>query len=110
MGIDVGSPALSSGNKAGIRPVGRFPGSGLRVGLALLAFALMLAVGFVYLVSGLIVPIPALYGVWALWVVLAGTQILMRRRLWLVMSMPAIALTVLVAIASLGDLLLGWTA
>jgi hypothetical protein len=82
----------------------------MRRALEVLGFVLMLAVGFVYAAAGLVVPTPALFGLWVLWFAFVAVQISLRRRLWAVLSIPAIALVALIAIASLGRALLGWTA
>lgn len=75
-----------------------------------LGFILMLAVGYPYSVAALIMPGPAVYIMWGLWTGLFLLQIVERKRPWVVLSIPLIALFIFVATATIGDLLGAWTA
>jgi len=73
------------------------------------ALLLMLPVGFQYLVSGLVVPAPDLYGMYALFaLLLAGTAILARRRSWWVLAVPPLAAGLWFLLISIGGQYFGW--
>lgn len=79
--------------------------------LAGLALTLHLAVGYPYLVSGIVAPayaVPILYLLWAVLLVLLLD--ISRTRPLLALLIPPAALALLLAILALGDILLGWTA
>ena len=79
--------------------------------LALLAGTAHLVVGHVYLTSGLVVPLPPLFLLWAFWVVLAVWLVrLAGRGSWWTPAVPVTAAAVLLVTLVLGDALLGWTA
>jgi hypothetical protein len=69
-----------------------------------------LAVGFFYLVAGLVVPWPALLLFWAFWIFLLVMAVRHRDRPGWVLATPVVAAVALLAAVSLGDALLGWTA
>lgn len=76
-----------------------------------LASAAQLVVGWFYLVSGLVVPIPAYLVLLLWWAVL--TALLIRaavQRSWWVAAAPVVAAASLVIVVSVGGWLLGWTA
>ena len=70
-----------------------------------------LAVGYVYLVSGLVAPFWAVLALLAWWCVLAVAGVLLwRRRRYLVLIVPAVALVTWIALLWFGGEVLGWTA
>jgi len=85
--------------------------SGGAVVLGVVGIALYLVVGWVYLVSGLIVPFPWVVGLWALWV--GGLPLLRRafktRPVW-AWTVAAAAAVVWVGVVVAGEALFGWTA
>ncbi len=88
------------------------PQPGSRIGLVLgwLGLALQLLVGFPYLVSGLIVPVPYLSGIWLVWVMFALFALwLFRRRPKFVPLMPLTALAAWYGLLGLGSHFLRWT-
>lgn len=88
------------------RPV---PAGAPRTAAAVVALLLMLPVGFQYLVSGLVVPAPDLYGMYALFaLLLAGTAILARRRSWWVLAVPPLAAGLWFLLISIGGQYFGW--
>ncbi|MGY1705485.1 hypothetical protein ACI79C_13015 [Geodermatophilus sp. SYSU D00697] len=79
--------------------------------LAVLAGAGHLGVGYFYLVSGLVVPVPALLPLWLLWGLLAVWLVrLALRRSWWTPGVPVLAAGVLVLVLVVGDEVLGWQA
>lgn len=79
--------------------------------LGVIGIILYLAVGFIYLTSGLVVPFPWLFLLWLVW--LAGifplVRLFQRRRAWT----PVVALAALGfwwAYLAAGEALFGWTA
>lgn len=85
----------------------RFPA---RTALGWLGIVLQLLVGFPYLVSGLIVPSPYLFGLWLLWFTFMGTALwLVRTRPALVPLVPVAAFTTWFALLALGTHYLHWT-
>lgn len=77
----------------------------------IVALVAMGPVGFFYLLSGLVVPGPWLFGFYALfgaWLVLAVW--LYRRRSWWALAVPPVAFATWMGLLSLGENLLGWTA
>ena len=79
-------------------------------GLTAVGFVLLGLAGFVYLVSGLVVPLPWLIGLWGVWVALAVHAVRRRRQPWTVLATAGVAAVVWVAVVSLGGALLDWTA
>ncbi|MGH2686659.1 MAG: hypothetical protein ACRDJP_14435 [Actinomycetota bacterium] len=74
--------------------------------LVVLGFVLHALVGWWYLVTGLLVPGPYLYILWAAWVVFLSIQIVNRRRPVVVFSTPFVAAAIwLVFVQGLGSLL-----
>lgn len=67
-------------------------------------------VGFVYLVSGLVVPVQWLAGVWAVWIALAAFAVRNRHRPGIVLAIPVVAMVLWVAILSAGGAFLDWSA
>ncbi len=79
--------------------------------LGVIGIILYAMVGFLYVASGLVVPYPAVFGMWGIWMAgwVALARVFDRRRAWT----PVVAVTALgvwVVIVQLGDRLLGWTA
>lgn len=73
--------------------------------------ALYVIVGYFYLFSGLMVPVPWVVGLWIVWVL--GLVAVVRWRhehpLW-VLAAPFVAMAFWVAVLWMGDTFLGWTA
>ena len=70
-----------------------------------------LLVGYIYLVSGLVVPFYALLPLWAWWLFLAVTLVrLAIRASWWVLAVPLAAAVTWVLVVLGGGELLGWTA
>lgn len=89
------------------RPAGAVSPS--RTAAAVVALLLMLPVGFLYLMSGLVVPSPDLFGMYALFgLLLAGAALLARRRSWWVLAVPPLASGLWFLLISLGGEYLGW--
>lgn len=81
----------------------------LRTAAAVVALLLMLPVGFLYLLSGLVVPAPDLFGMYALFAaLLAGTGLLARRRSWLALAVPPASVGLWFLLIRLGGLYWGW--
>ncbi|MDQ4004809.1 MAG: hypothetical protein M3135_00710, partial [Actinomycetota bacterium] len=59
--------------------------------LIVLGFVLHAIAGWWYVVSGLVVPGPHLFVLWAAWIVLLAVQIVNRRRPIVVLSIPLVA-------------------
>jgi hypothetical protein len=80
--------------------------------LAFLAFGIvgLVLLGYVYLVSGLIVPVPYLYVLWGVWGALVVVAIWLRRRPPLVALVPVAGLLLWVIVAFGLGALLDWTA
>ena len=84
-----------------------------RIGLALgmIGMGLYLLLGVLYLGSGLVMPYPWAFGMWAVWV--GGSAILARvfsrLRVW-TPAVPMAGLGLWVIIVLLGEQLFGWTA
>ena len=73
-------------------------------------YVLLLATGFFYLVSGLIVPFPYLFVMWALWIALVGVAILKRSDWRVVAAAPFVSIGLWFGIVWAGERFLGWTA
>lgn len=81
----------------------------LRTAASVVALLLMLPIGFLYLMSGLVVPTPDLYGMYALFaMLLAGAGLLTRRRSWWVLATPPAAAALWFALIWLGGQFWGW--
>ena len=79
--------------------------------LGVIGLVLYLAVGWLYLASGLVVPFPWLVGVWVIWAV--GLLVLFRvfrASPRLTPLVPLAAVAVWVVVVQMGSWLLGWTA
>lgn len=72
-------------------------------------FVLLLATGFFYLVSGLVVPFPYLFVMWALWVALMAFAVIRREDWRVVLALPFVSIALWFAIISAGERYLGWT-
>lgn len=79
-------------------------------GATILGFALLLLVGFLYVVSGLVVPQPWLTGLWVFWVVLALYAVRHRTTPWRVLVAPVVGILVWLVFITVGGALLDWTA
>lgn len=87
------------------------PWSPGRVLLAVLGLALLLPVGLFYLASGLVVPLPWLVVLWAVYLVaVAATVVLVRRHSWWAPAPAVLAAGVWWLTVTLGERLGGWTA
>lgn len=75
----------------------------------LLAAALMVLVGFVYLTSGLVVPAAWLVPLWLLWIGLAWWTLRLRYQR-VALLIPLLGIALWFGYLTLGDRLLGWTA
>ena len=79
--------------------------------LGIVGILLYAMVAWLYFGSGLVMPFPWVYGMWAIWV--AGVWVLVRvvRRspAWTV-AVPVAALVIWVTVVQLGSWLFGWTA
>lgn len=85
------------------------PGSSGRTAVAAVSLLLMLPVGFLYLMSGLVVPAPDLFGMYALFAALfAGAALLARRRSWWVLAVPPLSAGLWFVLISLGGRYWGW--
>ena len=73
-------------------------------------FALLVPVGLLYVASGLVVPLPWLVGVWALGAAVVAFAVWSRRRPWVVLATPVVAVVLWVVIVTVGEALLDWTA
>lgn len=81
----------------------------LHTAASVVALLLMLPVGLQYLLSGLVVPSPDLFGMYALFgILLAAAAVLARRRSWWVVAVPPIAAALWFLLISLGSHYLGW--
>lgn len=76
-----------------------------------LGLAMYLVIGWLYLGSGLVMPYPWVYLMWAVWCggLLPLGRTFRRRTPWTPVVAIA-ALAIWIAVVSLGDWLLGWTA
>lgn len=70
----------------------------------------MLAVGYLYVVAGLVIPQGPLYAMWTLWALLAALQVKSRRRSIVVLALPLVAFCILILVTLAGDFFWGWTA
>ena len=73
-------------------------------------FLLLVPVGILYLVSGLVVPLPWTALLWVLGLAFAAYAVVSRRRPGVVLAVPVVAVVAWVAIVSAGEALFGWTA
>ena len=99
--VDESSVRDGSGAAAPARP--------LRTAAAVSALVLMLPTGFLYLMSGLVVPAPDLFAMYALFAgLLVGAVLLARRRSWWVLGVPPAAVGVWFLLIRLGGQYWGW--
>ena len=81
-----------------------------RIIAAIVAGLLMLPAGYLYLVSGLVVPEGYLLGLWVLFLgLLTVLVVLARRRSYWVLAIPVLAGVLWFVLLTLGERLLGWT-
>jgi hypothetical protein len=80
------------------------------LGMLVVGYVLLGALAYLYLASGLVVPAPWLWGLWAIGVALIGLSVLWWRRPLLVLALPFVgALIWLAYVQGLGSLF-DWTA
>lgn len=85
------------------------PARPLRTTAAVSALVLMLPTGFLYLMSGLVVPAPDLFALYALFAgLLVGAVLLARRRSWWVLGVPPAAAGLWFLLIWLGGQYWGW--
>ena len=75
-----------------------------------LGFALLVPVGILYLASGLVVPLPWLAGMYALFAALVVAAVGFRDRPWRVLAVPLVGVLLWGGIVSAGEALFDWTA
>jgi hypothetical protein len=81
-----------------------------QIGMLVVGYVLLGAIAYLYLASGLVVPAPWLWGLWAVGLVLIGLSIRWWRRPLLVLALPFVgALFWLAYVQGLGSLF-DWTA
>jgi len=78
--------------------------------MIVIGFALHIGLLPLFIVSGLVLPWPVVAGLIAVWVVLLIAALTRRRQPVSVMSAPALALVVWVAVLVVGGGVFGWTA
>lgn len=88
---------------------GRGPSAFERV-TVILGFALLIAEAGLVIVGGLIMPLYGVAIMAAVWIVAFALAIRARARATLVLLIPVAFLAIWLAVAWLGDVLLGWTA
>ena len=82
-----------------------------RTAAGVVALVLMVPVGLLYLMSGLVVPAPALYAVYLMYgLLLAAAALLARRRSTWALAVPPAALGLWFLVVTLGGEYLGWQA
>jgi len=83
----------------------------IELAIGVVGIVLYLLLGVLYLGSGLVMPYPWVFGMWALWI--AGSVVLARvfsgRRPW-TPAVPVAGLGAWVIIVLAGEQLFGWTA
>jgi hypothetical protein len=81
-----------------------------QIGMLVVGYVLLAVLSYLYLASGLVVPAPWLWGLWAVMVVLIGLSIRWWRRPVLVLALPFVGAMFWVAyLQGLGSLF-DWTA
>jgi len=76
----------------------------------IVALALMAPIGFVYLVTGLVAPVPDVYGAYAIFALLLGGAVwLARRRSWWVVAMPIVSAAIWPLMIWAGESFLDWS-
>ncbi|MEO7980294.1 MAG: hypothetical protein ABI807_05325 [Sporichthyaceae bacterium] len=102
---DVDSSPAEPGDPPGAPPLP------VRTAASVVALLLMLPVGLQYLLSGLVVPTPDLFGMYAVFAIqLAAAAVLAGRRSWWVLAVPPIAAALWFLLISLGSHYLAWQA
>ena len=88
----------------------RRPGAVAATVVAVISWLAMVPVGFFYAASGLLVPGPYLFLMWAAYVVLLVVAVLLTRRrsLW-VLAVPVVGAVLWWSVVSLGERYLDWT-
>ncbi len=82
-----------------------------RAALTVVAFALMVPIGFFYLTTGLVAPAPDVFLAYALFAVLVTTAVLLaRRRSWWVLAVPPVSAGLWFLLLWVGESLWGWSA
>ena len=79
--------------------------------LGIVGILLYSMVGWLYFGTGLVMPYPWTYGMWAIWVagVLVLVRVVRRAPVWTV-AVPVAALVIWVTVVQLGSWLFGWAA
>ena len=105
----VPTPASVDGAVTG--PVGQEPTGGWRTAVGWTGIALQVLVGFLYLISGLIVPAPWVAVLWLLWAALfaVAVRIRGRRPVWTPL-VAVVSVALWWAAVSAGEIFLNWTA
>lgn len=105
-GPDVHSYEMSVPDGSGAAAAPERP---LRTAAAVSALVLMLPTGFLYLMSGLVVPAPDLFAMYALFAgLLVGAVLMARRRSWWVLGVPPAAVGAWFLLIRLGGQYWGW--
>ena len=88
----------------------RRPGAVAAVVVTVVAWLAMVPVGFFYAASGLLVPGPYLFMLWAAYVALLVAAVLLtRRRSYWVLAVPVVGGVLWWSVISLGERYLDWT-
>jgi hypothetical protein len=79
--------------------------------LGIIGIALYALVGVLYLASGLVMPYPWVFGMWALWIggFVVVARVFSQSRVW-TPAVAVVAVGLWVIIVQLGSWLFGWTA
>ncbi len=91
---------------------GRAPARGSRLQkiATIVALALMAPIGVVYLVTGLVAPVPDVYGAYTIFALLLGGAVwLARRRSWWVVAMPIVSAGIWPLMIWAGETYLDWS-
>ncbi len=91
---------------------GRSPARGSRLQkiATIVALALMAPIGLVYLVTGLVAPVPDVYGAYTIFALLLGGAVwLARRRSWWVVAMPIVSAGIWPLMIWAGETYLDWS-
>lgn len=93
----------------GAEPVSARATGSSRTAAAVVSLLLMLPVGFLYLMSGLVVPAPDLFAMYALFAALfAGAALLSRRRSWWALAVPPLSVGLWFLLITIGGRFWGW--
>jgi len=85
--------------------------TGLQKGPVVVGLLAYFAVGFIYFTSGLVVPLPWLAVLWAVWIVgMWQVARLLRTWSWWVLAAAPLAAAFWFLYLAVGEALLGWTA